>query len=216
MTVARTRVKMCGMTSPDDIALAVAAGADAVGIILAESARQIPLGERLAELVRAIPPFVDGVAVLANQGPREAAAAYAHGLRLQFSGSEMPETCELASPSPRAYVKAFHLRADTAYEAADFEELEQYVRALWMFDSTVDGKLGGTGVPFAWDVVAGIARNRPIVMSGGLTAENVAACIRTVRPYAVDVRSGVETDGRKDIEKMRAFVRAVRETDAEA
>ncbi|GAC1300290.1 MAG: phosphoribosylanthranilate isomerase [Vulcanimicrobiaceae bacterium] len=209
---ARTRIKMCGLTSEAEIALAVDAGADAVGFILAESQRRVELAA-LPELVYAVPPYVDAIAVVANQGVRECGLAVALGLRLQFSGNELPEYCEAASP--RQYLKVFHIQSTTTYEDADFQELEQYVRALWMFDSTVGGKLGGTGVSFAWDVVAAVARRRPIVISGGLTPENVAACVRTVRPYAVDVRSGVETDGRKDIVKMRAFVRAVREADAQ-
>jgi phosphoribosylanthranilate isomerase len=85
-----------------------------------------------------------------------------------------------------------------------------------MFDSTVRGKLGGTGIAFDWERIVTIARARRVIVSGGLTPENVAACVRTVRPYAVDVRSGVESGGRKDISKMRAFVRAVREADEQA
>ncbi len=209
----RTRIKMCGMQTAAEIALAVECGADAVGIILAESPRRVTL-EALPELVRAIPPFVEGVAVFANQDVRTCFSALALGLRSQFSGSELPEFCEKVSFRP--YLKAFHIRSGTDYEPEDFAELEAYTHALWMFDSAVGKQLGGTGVPFAWEIVAGVARERPIVMSGGLTPANVGACVRAVRPYAVDVRSGVETEGRKDAEKMRAFVRAVRETDAEA
>jgi phosphoribosylanthranilate isomerase len=83
-----------------------------------------------------------------------------------------------------------------------------------MFDSSVAGSFGGTGRAFDWSLVAALARERPLVMSGGLTPANVGACIRAVRPYAVDVRSGIETDGRKDPDKMRDFVRAVREADS--
>ncbi|GAC1525051.1 MAG: phosphoribosylanthranilate isomerase [Vulcanimicrobiaceae bacterium] len=93
---------------------------------------------------------------------------------------------------------------------------DAYVHALWMFDSKIRGKLGGTGVTFAWERVIDVARKRPVVVSGGLSPENVADCVRTVRPYAVDVRGGVESGGRKDFSKMRAFVRAVREADEQA
>jgi phosphoribosylanthranilate isomerase len=85
-----------------------------------------------------------------------------------------------------------------------------------MFDSRIDGRYGGTGVSFVWQLVEAIAARRAIVISGGLTPANVAACVRAVRPHAVDVRSGIETAGRKDPAKMAAFVRAVREADESA
>jgi len=217
---ARTRVKLCGMTSPAEIALAVEAGADAVGLILAASPRRLAR-ERFAELVRAVPPFVDAVAVLADNDPADVAFARECGVTLQFSGTESSETCERAAAG-NAYLKAYHFAENEAARvpgggrAPAVADLDRYPNALWLFDSTVRGVLGGTGVPFDWVTVAPLARVRPIVVSGGLTPENVAACVRAVRPYAVDVRSGVETDGFNDDRKMRAFVRAVREIDAKA
>jgi len=215
---ARTRVKLCGMTSAEEIALAVDAGADAVGLILAASARRLDR-TRFEALVRAVPPFVAAVAVLADNAPDDVAFARSCGAMLQFSGHESPERCEAAAGGAR-YLKAYHVPVAAGAVAhasgATLADLDDYPHALWLFDSSAPGKLGGTGVAFDWRSVAALARSRAIVVSGGLGPANVAACVRTVRPYAVDVRSGVETGGRKDEKKMRAFVRAVRETDAEA
>jgi phosphoribosylanthranilate isomerase len=202
------------MTTAREIKLAVASGVDAVGVILAaDSPRRVELG-RLRELADAVPPFVSKVGVVSNGVEGETVALRSLGFTLQFSGTELPDVCEDASGG-LPYIKAFHINAGVAYDAADFAELEAFGHALWMFDSKVDRRQGGTGMPFMWQVVEPIARERPIVVAGGLTPQNVGDCIRLLRPYAVDVRSGVETDGEKDAEKMRAFVRAVREADAE-
>jgi phosphoribosylanthranilate isomerase len=205
----RTRVKFCGMTSAQDVALAVEAGADAIGVILAESVRRVPL-ERLAEIAAATPPFVSRVAVLADQGEAEAAPARSLGFTLQFSGGESAQECEaLARGAP--YIKVFHLDVESG--APDPERCAAYARALWMFDSRVPALRGGTGRTFDWRLAEAAGRARPIVISGGLTSENVAQCVRVLRPYAVDVRSGIETDGHKYAARMRAFVTAVAEGD---
>jgi phosphoribosylanthranilate isomerase len=202
------------MRSPRDIALAVAAGVDAVGIIVADSPRRVQL-DSLRELAVAIPPFVTKVGVVANAADDDAARLRMHGFTLQFSGNESPEACRNGAGG-LPYIKVFHIRRGVAYEPDDFTELEAYTNALWMFDAKVDERAGGGGLPFMWPAVQPIARERPIVVAGGLTPENVGDCVRLLRPYAVDVRSGIETDGEKDADKMRAFVRAVRQADAEA
>ena len=210
----RTRIKFCGMTNAADIAFGVEAGADAIGVIVVASSPRCVDPSALPDLVSAIPPYVSRIGVVTSPNDRQAATLRALGFTLQFSGEERPAECQrFAGGQP--YVKAFHLRDDTAYDPSDFDELTAYQNALWMFDSRVGDKLGGTGVPFVWEVVAPVARRRAVVVSGGLTPANVGACVRTVRPFAVDTRSGIETDGRKDPEKMRAFVRAVRDADDE-
>jgi phosphoribosylanthranilate isomerase len=210
----RTRIKFCGMTSPEDVGLAVEAGADAVGIIVTESPRSVSL-ERVAEIVRAIPPFVAGIGVVGEVRVGEIAPVLRDlGLTLQFSGPEPPDSCERLSGG-RTYIKAFHVNPEGVIDTglADFG-LHDYPHALWMFDSSSPGLLGGTGIAFRWDFVEALARERPIVVAGGLTHENVGALIRLMHPYAVDARSGIERDGKKDPELMRKFVRAVREGDA--
>ncbi len=210
----RTRIKYCGIASLADLELAVEAGVDGVGFIRATSPRQVDRAT-LETLAAAVPPFVDAFAVFADSDEDDIAHARALGLTLQFSGHEAASDCERHSAG-RTYVKAFHVAVDAQAAAASETDGGAHVHALWMFDSTVRGKLGGTGIAFAWDRVVAVARTRRVVVSGGLTPENVATCVRAVRPYAVDVRSGVETGGRKDTGKMRAFVRAVREADEQA
>lgn len=208
----RTRIKFCGMTSPADVALAVEAGADAIGAIVSPSPRRVS-AERLPEILAAVPPYVTAVAVSTGETDVDLAALARGGVLLQFSGRETAAACE-GLAAGRRYVKAFHVRAEDARPAIERGALDAYPNALWMFDSSVAGSFGGTGHAFDWNLVAALARERPIVISGGLTPSNVGACIRAVRPYAVDVRSGIETDGRKDADKMRDFVRAVREADS--
>ncbi len=200
------------MTSAADVVLAVEAGVDAVGFIFAESPRRVTL-DRVPEMLAAAPPLVTRVAVLTEREAALVPELLGLGFTLQFSGNEPAELCErLTGGTP--YVKAFHVVPGRA-DAGDLRAFEAYRNALWMFDTFAE-RGGGAGVPFDWALVAPLARTRPVVIAGGLAAENVGACVRSVRPYAVDVRSGVERGGEKDIERMRAFVRAVREADAEA
>lgn len=204
-----TRIKMCGMTRASDIALAVQTGADAIGVIIAPSARRVDLAT-LASLRDAIPAHVEAVAVVVD--PTEAEAAFATQLAytLQFSGDESAQTCERLARG-RPYIKAFHL--DPQVRTLPAALGAGFAHAMWMFDTRVDGRYGGTGASFAWDAILAVARERAVVVSGGLTPDNVADCVRRVRPGAVDVRNGIETDGFKDERKMRAFVRAVRDAE---
>lgn len=163
-------------------------------------------------LVRSVPPFVSVVGVFVNPEPALVAEVLALGCVAQFSGDETPEFCAAAGGG--RYVKALHFERGVAYSAADAEALAaRYPDADLLFDSRAYGLYGGTGTSFNWPLVEAIARRRRIIVSGGLVPENVAAAVAGVRPFAVDVRSGVERDGVKDRSKMRAFVRAVRETD---
>jgi phosphoribosylanthranilate isomerase len=192
---------------------AIEAGADAVGLIFAPSPRQVALADARA-IVAAAPAFVSVLGVFVNPDAALVAAVRELGCVPQFSGDETPAFC--AEVAGMRYVKALHLEAGTTYSGADVAALAaRFPDADAMFDTRAHGKYGGTGTRFSWPLVEPIARRRRVIVSGGLDPENVADCVRTVRPFAVDVRSGVETDGRKDREKMRAFVRAVRETDAE-
>jgi len=210
--VHRTRIKFCGMTSASDVALAVAAGVDAVGVIIVPASPRYVEPGALASLADAIPPFVARIGVVTAPGDAVASRLRALGFTLQFSDEESPADCARLADNA-AYIKAFHLPVDARVESLDVAAFERYRGALWMFDSRVGEKRGGTGIPFAWTALGPLAQRRPITVSGGLTPSNVAACVRTVRPYAVDVRSGIETSDRKDPEKMRAFVEAVRRAD---
>ena len=207
----RTRIKICGCTSITDVEGAVEAGADAVGVILAESPRRVSLADART-VARSVPPFVAVVGVMVNPDPELVAAVLALGAVPQFSGDESPEFC--AAVAGARYVKALHFERYLVHTAADAEAAaDRYPEADLLFDSRSAGLYGGTGKTFNWPLVEGVARRRRIIMSGGLVPANVAACVRTVRPFAVDVRSGVETHGAKDQAKMRAFVEAVRAGD---
>jgi len=207
----RTRIKFCGMTSPQDVAVAVAAGVDAVGIIVANSERSVTL-ERAREIAAAIPPYVSGVGVVADD-TSGAEALRDLGLTLQFAGPTPPDECERLAAG-RPYIKTFFVGegGEVSTGAPEFG-LHGYAHALWMFDSSAPGRFGGSGLAFRWETVAEVARERPIVVAGGLSAENVGIVVQTLRPFAVDVRSGIERDGEKDRERMLAFVRAVHAAD---
>jgi phosphoribosylanthranilate isomerase len=128
---------------------------------------------------------------------------------VQLSGTETPA---FAKSIAGTVIKALHVGDQTPREMERI--CDRYAPALVLFDTKVAGKFGGTGRRFDWTNVAHLARWRPVLVAGGLTPENVGNCVRAVRPFGVDVRSGIETRGRKDPEKMRTFVRAVRENDA--
>lgn len=214
MSIRRTRIKICGITSPDDAQLAVSAGADAIGLIFAESPRRLSM-ERARSIASAVPAFVSLIAVVVDPSIALVDEALKMGCIPQFCGDEEPRFCEESTEGP--YIKVIHIDSSHApSEAAIAELAHEYRHATLLFDSQVAGRRGGTGVPFAWETVKASAVTRPIIVSGGLTPENVGACVRAVRPYAVDVRSGVERDEKKDPERLAAFVRAVREADAQA
>jgi phosphoribosylanthranilate isomerase len=204
--VADVWIKFCGCTSWNDVEHAIDAGADAFGMIFAPSPRQIDLAAA-AEIAQRAPPSIDPVAVFVNPARgevEEIRSLFARAL-LQFSGNESPQF--VADYGERA-IKALHVNAaGTAIE----EAAGLFPYALLLLDSHRDGLAGGTGRTFAWERGVTIARERRVVIAGGLTPENVAACINVVHPFGVDVRSGIESEGRKDLAKMRAFVRAVRE-----
>ena len=150
--------------------------------------------------------------MLVDPEPALVAAVLALGWVPQFSGDETPEFC--AAVAPERAIKAIHVEAGAAFSSGDAEAAaERYPQAELLFDSRARGLYGGTGTTFDWPPLAALARRRRVIVGGGLEPGNVASAVTGVRPFAVDVRSGVERDGAKDPVKMRAFVRAVRESD---
>ena len=198
-------VKLCGCTSPADVALAAQCGADAFGMIFAPSPRRITF-EAAENIARHPPPKITPVAVFVNPSEDEVESVqelFPNAL-LQFSGEETPEF--VGRYGDRA-IKAIHIDDLTANVK---ERCDRYADAFVLFDARQDGMAGGTGRTFDWDQVAAIAKERRVVVAGGLTPENVVDCIVRARPFGVDVRTGVESDGRKDPVKVQAFVDAVR------
>ena len=201
-----TIVKICGLTNLADALAAADAGADAIGLMFYEaSPRNVPM-KAAAEIARQLPPFVIKVGVFVNAPEDLVTRAIAEcGLNiLQFHGDESPEYCALF---PVMTIKAFRIR-----DAQSLSALPPYKTDAWLLDAHVPGKLGGSGVTFNWDLAVEAQKlGRPIFLAGGLTPENVADAVRRVRPYAVDVSSGVESaPGKKDHERVRAFVKAAK------
>lgn len=202
------RVKICGVTRAVDARAAAAAGADAVGLnCFPGSPRYVPVAQ-LAPLAAALPPFVAPVLLFVNAAQTEVAAALErvpHAL-LQFHGDEDEAFC---ASHGRPYLRAVAVTGEGAL--LDFER--RFSSAAALLADTPAAAYGGSGRVFDWSQVPPLsARSRPLVLAGGLTAENVAAAIRATRPYAVDVSSGVETDvkGIKDPVRISEFIAAVR------
>ncbi len=205
-----TRIKFCGCTSWHDVELAIETGANAVGMIFAPSERRITW-KAAREIAGRIPASITPVGVFVDPARDEidAVRELFPGMLVQLSGDELPG---FANSIRGTVIKA--LRAGDE-SPAEMEQLcNRFAPSLVLFDTKVAGKYGGTGLTFDWSRIARLARWRPLFVAGGLTPANVADCVRVVRPFGVDVRSGIETDGRKDPAKMRAFVKAVRESDA--
>ena len=205
----RTRIKICGVRRESDVEAAVEAGADAIGLVFyAPSPRHLSVS-RAAELARALPAFVTPVGLFVNAALPEVEAAVAAipGLMLQFHGDETPGFCARFA---RPYLKA--VRMVPGVDLLDSSRRFASAQAL-LLDAPVEA-YGGGGKVFDWSLVpASVAR--PVVLSGGLHAGNVIPGIQQVRPWAVDVSSGVEsTRGVKDAALIRGFCEAVREADA--
>lgn len=204
-----TRIKICGITRPEDALRAAELGADAIGLIFyAGSARHVT-ATRALEVIDRLPPFVTTVGLFVNASPAEVEAVLSIVPLdlLQFHGDESPAYCE---GFDRPYVKA--IAAAPGVDLLQSAGFHAKARAL-LVDAYVPGVAGGTGVQADWSA---IPRNLPIpvVLAGGLHAGNVSEAIRTVQPWAVDVSSGVEQSrGIKDHNKMAAFVRGVRDAD---
>jgi phosphoribosylanthranilate isomerase len=205
-----TRIKICGCRSWQDASVAFEAGADAVGMIFAPSPSRIEWSAA-AEIGRYAPVDATLVAVFANPS-REDISRVRQILAdpiIQLSGDEPPS---FAREIGGRVIKAVHVGDESAAEIED--ACDRYAPALPLLDTHVNGSYGGTGRRFDWSRIVAVARWRPLVVAGGLTPENVAICVREVKPFGVDVRSGVETEGRGDPAKVRRFVQAVRSSDA--
>lgn len=204
-------MKVCGLTTPQDAATAVRAGVDAVGVVLTDSLRQVTISQAEA-VFAAMPPLVARVGVFVD-APAFFVAEAVERLNLtavQFHGAETPETCA-AAPAP--VVKA--VRVGPAFDPGSVEAYRGSVSAL-LFDTYVEGKDGGTGRTFAWESVLPLPEWAPVIVAGGLTPANAGDAVRTLRPFAVDVASGVEERPRyKDKLALHAFVAAVRAADEE-
>ena len=227
MNVSRTRIKICGLTREADVDVAVQAGADAIGFVLYPHSPRCVSPERAGELARRLPCFVTPVLRLVNASPEfilQALAEVPQAL-LQFHGDETPSDCEAVG---RAFIRAARIApgaAGAGFDLLNYRSEFAQAQAI-LLDTHVDG-YGGSGQSFDWTAFSWShpqpSANSRLVLSGGLDATNVADGITRVRPWAVDVSSGVEArapdgalmKGIKDAARMSAFVAAVRAADAQ-
>ena len=204
-----TRIKICGLTRREDALTAAHAGANAIGMVFyANSPRHV--GRRqAAEICAVLPPFVTSVGLFVNPAAEEVQAVLAEVALdlLQFHGEEDAAFC---AQFERPYIKA--LRVRQGIDLVQYAAQHPAAKAL-LVDAFVEGQAGGTGQLFDWRLIPA-EFSIPIILSGGLTPYNVADGVRAVRPWAVDVSSGVEaTPGVKDSAKIIAFIKGVRDAD---
>lgn len=204
------RVKICGIQDETAARAAADAGADAIGLVFAPGRRQVNLA-RARRIGAVLPPFVTKVGVMVNE-PLEHVRALIDGVRLhavQLHGDEDAAYCRAVGDLGVAVIKAVPVAGPL-----DVEQLRSLPVAAVLLDTYRPGLRGGSGETFDWSLAAPLAQAMRVILSGGLSPENVAAGVAAVRPYAVDVSSGVETDGHKDEAKIASFVAAVRTVDA--
>ena len=216
----RTRIKICGLTRAEDIQAVVAAGADAIGFVFYPKSPRYVTPEQAAALIADMPPYVTTVGLFVNATVEEVRAtrAVAPLSLLQFHGDETPEhSAALAWAVNTPFTQVFRVKPDTSRE--DLLEYEQRYRAAsplfasLLLDTYVD-VYGGAGKVFDWSLIPEELAPR-VVLSGGLSVQNATDAVRRVRPYAVDISSGVEASkGIKDASRVRAFIVAVQDADA--
>jgi phosphoribosylanthranilate isomerase len=207
----RTRVKICGITRKQDAQVAVDAGVDAVGLVFYEKSPRFVSKAQAAEISQLIPAFISRVALFkdADENIVQSVLQQVEIDLIQFHGSETVDFCEQFD---RPYIKALGMNSaecDVNYLISSAKKY-QSAKAL-LLDGHAPGEAGGTGETFDWSSIAEI--NKPVVLAGGLTADNVKQAIEIVHPFAVDVSSGVESSpGIKDKEKVAAFMQQVDES----
>jgi phosphoribosylanthranilate isomerase len=201
----RVRVKYCGITRIEDAQAAVALGVDAIGLLLTRASKRFVEPAHARAIRATIPAFVS-VVTLFNNDDRQWIADAVRDVRpdlIQFHGTESRELCESFGVR---YVKTIGMGADGAVERTVAEHPNA---VAYLLDSNKPGEQGGSGVTFDWSRIP-TNLPKPVILAGGLTCDNVALAIRTVRPYAVDLASGIESaPGIKDAEKMRRFIEEV-------
>jgi phosphoribosylanthranilate isomerase len=195
-------VKICGITNLEDAQVAVEAGADALGFVFYAPSPRAVTPEQARLIINTLPPFVTAVGLFVD-----ASAQLIHEIveqcRLdcvQLHGRETPDLCDAVRCR---VIKAFRIK-----DADSLTHLPRYRVSAYLLDAYVEGALpGGTGASFAWELASKAKPYGPVILAGGLTPDNVEAAIRQVRPYGVDVSTGVErAPGLKDHQKVRAFI----------
>ncbi len=199
------KVKICGITNFDDALAAAEFGADALGFVFYKKSPRYIAPDKAAKIIFRLPPFVSTVGVFVDEKKEEVERIMERlGLdAAQFHGHETPEACEI----PRRTIKAIRVK-----ELTDLEPMKHYRVSAFLLDTYAPEALGGTGQIFNWSIAIDASPIGKIILAGGLTPENVTEAIRMVKPYGVDVSSGVELEpGIKDHEKLRLFIHRAKE-----
>ncbi|MBM4053404.1 MAG: phosphoribosylanthranilate isomerase [Planctomycetes bacterium] len=195
------RVKICGITNRNDALSAIEFGADALGFVFAESPRRVTK-EQARNIIAELPPFISTVGVFVNEKKETIIdiAEYCGLTTIQLHGNEPPS--DLEGLARFKVIKAFRIKGEQ-----DLKALSLYKPHAFLLDSYVKGVMGGTGTTFNWEIAKQARQYGTIILSGGLTPDNVKEAIRTVTPYAVDVSSGVESaPGKKDASLLKKFI----------
>ncbi len=201
-----TKIKVCGNTRPDDVELAVELGVDLLGFIFTRSKRHVGIDEVKA-VIAGVPSGIERVGVFIDESPEQIAAV------ADACGLTAIQVYRPLTEKDRA-LGLLMLPAFRVQDGEDLTTLRLESGDHPLFDTWAPDRIGGTGRAWAWPQAKAVARQYPLVVSGGLTADNVDGAVRELHPWAVDVCSGVEAEpGRKDHAKLRAFVEAVRRVD---
>lgn len=203
----RVRVKICGITNIEDAMLAIEAGADALGFVFASGPRRIT-PEEARNIIAHLPPFVQKIGVFVDEDPEtvNSISNFCSLDWIQLHGSEPAGVRELMN---RPVIKGLRIKDESSLQV-----LETYNDYFLLLDSYHPEKPGGTGIVSDWDLVSKVARQRPIILAGGLNPENISEAIARVKPYAVDASSGIESyPGKKNHSLVKQFIIRAKEID---
>lgn len=198
------KIKICGITNLEDGLAAADYGADALGFVFYEKSPRYVKPEKVKEIISKLPPFISTVGVFVDEDPFKIKGIIEYtGINIvQLHGNEPNNLCQMW----HKVIKAFRIR-----DFIDLHPLEEYKVSAYLLDTYTPETYGGTGQIFNWDIALDAKRFGRIILSGGLNPDNIEKAVRYVRPYAVDVSSGVEEEkGKKDLKKMKDFIEKVR------
>ncbi len=208
-SLTKIKIKICGITNIEDAATAVELGADALGFIFYSGSKRFVDPAAARDIILKLPPFITSVGVFVNQDLDEIKRILdITGVNtVQLHGDESQEFCGSVTASvPAKVIKAIRVK-----DSLDAGSLAQYPVQAILLDTYSDAEYGGTGKSFDWGILKDIDIEQKVILSGGLSPDNVAQAVEAVKPYAVDVNSGVEAGpGKKDHEKLKKFIEAIR------
>ena len=200
------RVKICGITNIEDAVAAAEYGADAIGFVFQPKSPRAITPETAKNIVSALPPFITIIGVFVNESKQEIERIIRYvGLNIvQLHGNEPPDACQLN----KKVIKAIRVK-----DLTDLEPLKRYNVSAFLLDTYSPHTMGGTGQIFNWDIAVEAKKFGRIILAGGLNHENIEEAIKWVRPYGIDVATGVESNkkGEKDHKKLKLFIEKARE-----